>query len=122
MWEPVTRNLSGNIPPHSSQVTKPLWTDPGIKSGTSVRELISTSKKKKKAQAENDWSNILPKSSQARKKPPLRRKQIKELNSEAQNTKNNLTVRRKILLEQSQTNEKRPTLLLLLFRLSSNPV
>ena len=41
-------NLSGNIRPQLSQLTEPLWTDPGIKSGISVRELISTSKKKKK--------------------------------------------------------------------------
>ena len=42
----LTRNLSGNIRPQSSQLAEPLWTDPGIKSGTSVRELISTLKKK----------------------------------------------------------------------------
>ena len=39
----LTRNLSGNIRPQSSQLAEPLWTDPGIKSGISVRELISTS-------------------------------------------------------------------------------
>ena len=50
-------------------VAEPLWTDPGIKSGISVHELISTLKKKK-AQAGDDWLNILPKSLQARKKPP----------------------------------------------------
>ena len=59
---------------HSSQLTEPLWTDPGIKTGSSVRELISTLKKRKKekkeAQAGNKYSNILPKSSQARKKLP----------------------------------------------------
>ena len=33
----LTRNLSGNI-----QLAEPLWSDPGIKSGISVRELIST--------------------------------------------------------------------------------
>ena len=32
-----------------SSFTEPLWTDPGIKSGISVRELISTQKKKKNA-------------------------------------------------------------------------
>ena len=32
----------------SSQLAEPLWTDPGIKSGISVRELISSLKKKKK--------------------------------------------------------------------------
>ena len=31
---------------HSPQPAEPLWTDPGIKSGISVRELISTLKKK----------------------------------------------------------------------------
>ena len=30
----------------SSQLAEPLWTEPGIKSGISVRELISTSKNK----------------------------------------------------------------------------
>ena len=65
-----TRNLSGNIWPQSSQFAEPLWTDPGIKSGISVRELISTLKQTNKAQAGNEGSNILPKSSQARKKPP----------------------------------------------------
>ena len=54
------------------QLAELLWTDPGIMSGISVRELISTSKNKnKKARAENEWLNILPKSSQVRKKPPL---------------------------------------------------
>ena len=51
----------------------PLWTDPGIQSGISTHELISTSNKKnknKKAQAGKEWSNILPKSSQASKTPP----------------------------------------------------
>ena len=66
----LTRNSSGNIRPQSSQLAGPLWTDPGLKSGITVRKLISTLKKKKKAQAGNGWSNILPKSSQARKKPP----------------------------------------------------
>ena len=48
-----------------------MWTDSGIKSRISVRELISIKKKKKKkAQAGSEWSNILPKFSQARKKPP----------------------------------------------------
>ena len=43
-----------------------------MNSEISARELISTEKKgkKKKAQAENEWSNILPKSSQASVKPP----------------------------------------------------
>ena len=45
--ETFTRNLPGNIQPQSPQLAVPLWTDPGIKSGISVRELISTLKKKK---------------------------------------------------------------------------
>ena len=64
----LTRNLSGNIRPRLSQLAEPLWTDPGLKSGISVRELISTFKKK--AQAGNKLSNSLPKSSHARRKPP----------------------------------------------------
>ena len=48
VWEParnrLTRNLSGNIWPQSSQLAEPLWTDPGIKSGISARKLIFTSK------------------------------------------------------------------------------
>ena len=73
-----TRNLSGNIRAQSSQLAKPLWTDFGIKSGISVRELNSTQKqtttnkqkKKKKSAGGKELSNILPKSSHARKKPP----------------------------------------------------
>ena len=41
----LTRNLLGNIQPQLSQLAEPLWTDPGIKSGISVCELISTLKK-----------------------------------------------------------------------------
>ena len=60
----LTRNSSENTRAQSSQLAEPLWTDPGLKSGISVRELISTQKKKKRkkeAQAGNEWSNILPK-------------------------------------------------------------
>ena len=63
-----TRNSPGNTRSQSSQPDEPLWTDPGLKSGISLSELISTFKKK--AQAGNELSNILPKSSHARKKPP----------------------------------------------------
>ena len=41
----------------SSQLTEPLWTDPGTKSGISVCKLISTLKKKKAGG--NEWSYIL---------------------------------------------------------------
>ena len=64
----LTRNSSGNTRLQSSQLVEPLWTDPGLKCGISLRELISTLKKKKKAQAGNELFNILPKSSHARKK------------------------------------------------------
>ena len=37
---------SFHIRPQSSQLAEPLWTDPGVKSGISVRELIYTWKKK----------------------------------------------------------------------------
>ena len=37
----LTSNLSGNIRPQLSQLTEPLWTDSGIKSGISVCKLIS---------------------------------------------------------------------------------
>ena len=40
--------LSWNSRPQSSKLAEPLWTDPGIKSGISVRELNSNLKKKKK--------------------------------------------------------------------------
>ena len=66
----LTRKPSGNTRSQSSQLAEPLWTDLGQKSRISMRELISTLKKKKKAQAGNEWLNILPKSLQARKKPP----------------------------------------------------
>ena len=78
----LTHNPSGNTQPKSSQLAEPLWTDPGLRSGISVCDLISTLKKKikkernerKKAQAGNELSTILPKSSHARKKPrPPRR-------------------------------------------------
>ena len=68
----LTRNSSGNTRSQSSQLAEPLWTDPGLKSGISLHELISTlKKKKKKASAGNELSNMLPKSSHARKKPLL---------------------------------------------------
>ena len=38
----LTRNLSGNIRPQSSQLTEPVWTDRGLNSGISACKLIST--------------------------------------------------------------------------------
>ena len=65
VWEPIRKQAhmqsSGNTLSKSSQLAKPLWTDPGLKSGISVHELISTLKKKKKAQIGNELFNILPK-------------------------------------------------------------
>ena len=58
----LTRNSSGNTRLQSSQFAEPLWTDPGLKHGISLHELISVG---------NELSNILLKSSHARKKPPL---------------------------------------------------
>ena len=42
----LTCYLSGNSRSQSSQLAEPQWTDPGLKSGIIVRELISTLKKK----------------------------------------------------------------------------
>ena len=38
----LTCNLSRNVWSQSSQLAGPLWTDPGLKSGISVHELIFT--------------------------------------------------------------------------------
>ena len=66
-----TNKLSRNIRPQSSRLAEPLWTDSGVKNGTSVRELISThTHTHTKVQTGNEWSNIFQKSSRARKKPP----------------------------------------------------
>ena len=48
VWEPITeeneftRNLSGNIWPQLSQLAKPLWTDPGLRSGIGECKLMCT--------------------------------------------------------------------------------
>ena len=42
----LTRNSSMNSQPQSSQLAELLWTNPGLKSGVSVRELTSIKKKK----------------------------------------------------------------------------
>ena len=42
----LTRSLSGNTWPQSYQLDEPLWTDPGLKSGISKHELMSTLKTK----------------------------------------------------------------------------
>ena len=38
----LTHNSSGNTRSRSSQLAEPLWTDPGLKSGINVHELIFT--------------------------------------------------------------------------------
>ena len=47
----LTCSLSGNTRSQSSQLAEPLWTDSCLKSGISLRELISTLQKKKKKSA-----------------------------------------------------------------------
>ena len=54
--EMTSRKLSENVWPQLSQLTEPLWTDPGLKCGISTCKLISTSKKKeKKKSADGEW-------------------------------------------------------------------
>ena len=57
----LTRNPSGNTRLQSSKLAEPLWTDLGLKSVIGMCELISTLKKKKKAQAGNEPPNLPPK-------------------------------------------------------------
>ena len=69
----LTCNLSGSTRPQSSQLAEPLWTDPGLKSGFGVRELIATLEKKKKQKSpggERIVEHSQKKNLQARKKPP----------------------------------------------------
>ena len=42
----LTSSSSGNTRSQSSQLAEPLWTNPGVKSGISVRKLIFTLKQK----------------------------------------------------------------------------
>ena len=53
----LTCNSSGNTRLQSSQLAEPLWTDPGLKSGISLRDLISTLKKKKKKKSAGGGMN-----------------------------------------------------------------
>ena len=76
VWEPIrknefTRNSSGNAWPQSSQLTKPLWTDPGLKKKEVESKCVSWSplKKKKSLGKERIVKNFPPKSWQARKNP-----------------------------------------------------
>ena len=45
----LTRNLSGNIRPQSSQLAEPLWTEPGIRVELVCASLSPLQKKKKKS-------------------------------------------------------------------------
>ena len=56
------------MPETESQLAEPLWTNPGVKSGISVRKLSAL--KKKKAQAGEELLDILPQYSHVRKNPP----------------------------------------------------
>ena len=62
--------MSGNIRPQSSQLAEPLWTDSGLKGGSSVRELISTSKKKKEGRREMSGRTISQTRRKRGKRPP----------------------------------------------------
>ena len=76
VWEPIRKRAHTQlVMEHSATVVSARWatgTDSGIKSGISVRELISISKKKKKKKgAEREWTiEHSPRSSLAWKKPP----------------------------------------------------
>ena len=48
----LTRNLSGNIRPQSSQPAEPLWTDPELNSGISARANLASKQTKKSAGGE----------------------------------------------------------------------
>ena len=62
----LTSNSSGNTRLQSSQLADPLWTNPGAKSGISVRKLIFTLRRKKKKTQAGKVAHSL-KSSHARK-------------------------------------------------------
>ena len=59
----LTRNSQGKSRSQSSHLAEPLWTDPGLMSGISVRELISMGR-------EMNCRTFSQKPSHARKKPP----------------------------------------------------
>ena len=68
---------SGNTRLQSCQLAEPLWTDPGLKSGSGVREPTSTSNNNnKKAQAGNEFSNLSVRSSRAREEKKTKKKKL----------------------------------------------
>ena len=93
----LTSNLSGNIRPRSSQLAEPHWTGPGIKSGISVRELISTLKKKRRRLG-MDGRTFFQRSLQARKTTPPTTSPPRMLyHSEAQVVRLKITVQAKYI-------------------------
>ena len=67
----LTCNSSGNTQSQSSQLAEPLWTNPGVKRGISMRKLISNKKKKEKKRRRGmNCRTVSQGSSHARKKPP----------------------------------------------------
>ena len=72
-WQVTPEDAYTLKPILSSQLAEPLWTDFGIKSAITWGQAnVHFKKKKKKHRRGNEWSNILPKSSQVMKKlPPL---------------------------------------------------
>ena len=66
----LIRKSSGNARPQSSHVAEPLWTDPGLKHGIGVRELISTSGRRKKKRRWGMTSRTFPQSHGKREKKP----------------------------------------------------
>ena len=68
----LTRNSSGNAPSQSSQLAEPLWTDPGLMSGISLHNLISTLKKKERCTwGMNYWTFSKTPCNMREKPPPL---------------------------------------------------
>ena len=91
-------NSSGNPWQQSSQLSKPLWTDPGLKShcGLILAWCVwpNLHLKKKKKQVGNELLNTLSKFSHTRKKaPPLPNKQWKWVLNFLQNTGTQLSIR-----------------------------
>ena len=79
----LARHSVGNL------LENELTRNAALKSGISARELLSTRKKQEEeAQAGNERSKKIPKSSQARKKPPLTGWKINEKHNEKKKKKN----------------------------------
>ena len=75
VWEPVwkrahTQLVRKHTWPQSSQLAEPLWTDSGTKSGISVCELNSISKRKEKSAGRERMVEHSPKILASKEKPP----------------------------------------------------